>query len=84
MAPMQDAEKGEETEFKALWVNKCYDSFIEKITINEQDSKGKYTAHFDYGNKSKPFTIGLLKVINDNPNINILEEDPNGVIIEQQ
>jgi hypothetical protein len=84
MAPMQDAEKGEETEFKALWVNKCYDSFIEKITINEQDSKGKYTAHFDYGDKSKPFTIGVFKVINDNPKISILEEDPNGVIIEQQ
>lgn len=83
MAPMQDAQKGEETEFKALWINKCYNSFIEKITINEQGSKGKYTAHFDYGDKSRPFTIGVFKVINDNPNINILEEDPNGVIIEQ-
>lgn len=82
MAPMQDAQAGEEKEFKALWINKCYDSFIENITINEQDSKGKYTAHFDYGDKLRPFTIGTFKVINDNPEINILEEEPNGVIIE--
>ena len=82
MAPMQDAQAGEEKEFKALWINKCYNSFIENITINEQDSKGKYTAHFDYGDKLRPFTIGNFKVINDNPKINILEEEPNGVVIE--
>lgn len=84
MAPMQDAKKGEEKDFKALWVNRCYDSFIEKITINEQDSKGKYTAHFDSGDKTQPVTIGTFKVINDNSNINILEEDVSGVIIENK
>ena len=82
MSPMQDAVKGEEKEFKALWINKSYNSFIENITINEKDSKGKYTAHFDAGDKTRPFTIGTFKVINDNPKINILEEDNNGVIIE--
>ncbi len=84
MSGMQDAnnEIGENKEFKALWVNKCYDSFIEKITINEKDSKGKYTAHFDYGDKNRPVTIGTFKVENDSPKINILEEDTNGVIIE--
>ncbi|WP_417200973.1 hypothetical protein [Bizionia sp.] len=82
MSGMQDAENGEEKDFKALWINKCYDSFIENITINELESKGKYTAHFDSGNKEKPVTIGKFKVINNNPDITILEEDPNGVIIE--
>lgn len=83
MSPMQDAGKGEEKEFKALWVNKCYDSFIENITINEKNSKAKYTAHFDTGNKQKPVTIGTFKVINDNPNIKVLEEPKNGVVIEE-
>lgn len=82
MSPMQDAQPGEEKEFKALWINKCYVSFIENIEINEKDSKAKYTAHFDAGDKTRPFTIGNFKVINDNPKINILEEENNGVFIE--
>lgn len=82
MAPMQDAKKGEEADFKALWLNKCYDSFIENITINEKASKGKYTAHFDEGDKNRPVTIGHFKVENDNNNIEILEEKNHGVIIE--
>ncbi len=81
MKIMGDSKPGEEKDFKALWVNKSYDSFIEKITINEQESKGKYTAHFDNGNKDQPVTIGVFKVINDNPNINVLEEEINGVVI---
>lgn len=31
-----------------------------------------------------PFTIGVLDIINDNPNINILEDNNNGVLIENQ
>lgn len=84
MSQMQDATRGEEKDFKAVWVNKCYNSSIESITINEKESKAKYTAHFDAGDKTRPFTIGTLNVINDNPNINILEEDNNGVMIEGQ
>lgn len=84
MDGMQDSEKGEEKDFKALWINKCYDSFIENITINEKDSKAKYTAHFDSGDKQRPMIIGTFKVINDNSNINILEEESSGVIIEIQ
>ena len=82
MDGMQDAQPGEEKDFKALWVNKCYDSFIENITINEKDSKAKYTAHFDAGDKTRPFTIGNFKVINDNPKIDILEEESSGVVVE--
>ncbi|XMO87886.1 hypothetical protein AAFN75_06250 [Algibacter sp. AS12] len=82
MSGMQDADKGEEKEFKALWVNRCYNSFIENITINEKDSKGKYTAYFDQGSKTKPFTIGTFKVINDNPSISVLKAPNTGVIVE--
>jgi len=82
MSGMQDADKGEEKEFKALWINKCYNSFIENIVINEKDSKGKYTAHFDSGNNTRPVTIGYLEVVNDNPKIGILKGKDNAVVIE--
>ncbi len=81
MSGMQDAQKDEEKDFKAIWINKCYNSSIKKITINEKESKGKYTAHFDDGTQEKPVIIGEIRILNDNPKINILEEDPNGVII---
>lgn len=82
MDGMQDAKKGEEKEFKALWINKCYNSFIENIVINEEGSKGKYTAHFDAGNNTKPVTIGYFEIKNDNPKIEILKEKDNAVVIE--
>lgn len=82
MDGMQDSTPGEEKDFKALWINKCYDSFIENITINEKGSKGKYTAHFDRGDKKRPFVIGNFKVINDDPNITVLKEPNTNVIIE--
>lgn len=82
MSQMQDAANGEEKSFKALWINRCYDSFIENITINEKDSKGKYTAHFDEGDKKRPFVIGNFNVINDNSNIAVLKEPNTNVIIE--
>lgn len=84
MSPMQDAVKGEEVEFKALWINKCYNSSIESVTINEKDSKAKYTAHFDSGDKTQPFIIGQLNILNDNPGISILEDESHGIIIESQ
>lgn len=84
MAAMQDAKQGEERDFKALWVNKCYDSFIGKIIIDEGVSKGKYTVHFDEGDKSRPVVIGDFVVENNNKEINFLEEDGNGVVLERQ
>lgn len=82
MVGIEGVVAGKEKEFKALWVNKCYDSFIESIIINEKESKGQYTAHFDSGDNQRPFTIGKFKVVNDNPKINILEEESNNVVIE--
>ncbi|MBA6151926.1 hypothetical protein [Gelidibacter maritimus] len=82
MDGMQDAAPGEEKEFKALWINKCYDSFIENIIINEKDSKGTYTAHFDSGDMRRPVIIGNFKVLNDQTDMTILEDDNHGVIIE--
>jgi len=73
---MQDAAKGEEKEFAAVWINKCYDCTFDKITISEKDSKGKYTAFFDAGDKLRPTLIGEMIILNDNPLIDI-KRDPN-------
>jgi uncharacterized protein YcfL len=81
MDGMQDADnkKGEHKEFTALWINKCYDCAFDKVTINEKDSKGKYTAFFDAGNKLKATIIDELVVLNDNPSITI-KRDPNTAV----
>jgi hypothetical protein len=81
MNGMQDADnaKGEHKEFTALWINKCYDCTFDKVTINEKDSKGKYTAFFDAGNKLKATIIDELVVLNDNPSITIKRE-PNTAV----
>lgn len=79
MDGMQDAAKGEEKDFTAVWVNKCYDCAFEKIIINEKDSKGKYTAFFDAGDKTKPTVIGEIIILNDNPLIDF-KRDPNTAV----
>jgi len=76
MDGMQDAAKGEEKEFAAVWINKCYDCTFDKITISEKESKGKYTAFFDAGDKLRPTLIGEMIILNDNPLIDI-KRDPN-------
>lgn len=81
--PMQDAKAGEEKHFKALWINKSYNSIIKNITINEKDSKGKYTAHFDYGEKNRPVIIKRLNIINNSKDVKILKDDNNGVLVNE-
>ena len=84
MSGMQDANNKieEHKEFKGLWVNRCYDSFIEKVTINTKDSKGKYAIHFDEGDKNRPVTIGRLKILNPKKSIKSKVEPKTGVIVE--
>lgn len=79
MDGMQDAAKGEEKEFTALWINKCYDCAFDKVTINEKESKGKYTAFFDAGDKTRPTLIGEMIILNDNKAIDI-KRDPNTAV----
>ncbi len=85
MDGMQDADnkKGEHKEFTALWLNKCYDCYIEKITINEKDSKGKYTAFFDYGDESRPSEIDQMIILNDNPSIKIKKDSNARVVVNE-
>jgi hypothetical protein len=83
MDPMQDAKAGEETNFKALWINKAYNSVIDKITIDEKKSKGKYSAHFDYGTINDPVIINNLNIINNHRDAKILIEESNGVLISK-
>jgi hypothetical protein len=83
MDPMQDAKAGEETNFKALWINKAYNSVIDKITIGEKKSKGKYSAHFDYGTINDPVIINNLNIINNHRDAKILIEESNGVLISK-
>jgi len=81
MDGMQDADnaKGEHKEFAAVWINKCYDCTFDKITINEKDSKGKYTAFFDAGDKLRSTLVGEMIILNDNPLIDI-KRDPNTAV----
>lgn len=79
MSGMQDAVKGEEKEFTGLWINKCYDCAFDKVTINEKESKGKYTAFFDAGDKTKPTLIGEMIILNDNKAIGIKRDDNTAV-----
>ncbi|WP_144895712.1 hypothetical protein [Lutibacter sp. Hel_I_33_5] len=66
MLPMQDADLIEEKLFSAVWINKCYNSIINNIYINNIDSKGFFTANFDEGDLKKPVIIQNLEVENFN------------------
>jgi len=79
MVGMEDAAKGEEKEFAAVWINKCYDCAFDKITINEKESKGKYAAFFDVGDKTRPTLIDEMIILNDSKSIGI-KRDPNTAV----
>ena len=83
MDGMQDAQKGEEKELTAIWLNKCYYCGIDKVTINEKDSKAKYTAFFDAGDINRPSEVRELIILNDNPKLDIKKDDNTGVQLMQ-
>lgn len=74
MDGMQDAAKGEEKELTAVWLNKCDYCYIDKVTIDEKDSKATNTFFLDSGNPNKPSEIGNVVILNDNPKIDIKKE----------
>ena len=76
LSPFGDAAKGEEKEFTALWMNKCDYCFVDKVTIDEKDSKGTNTVFLDAGDPVKESEIGELIILNDNLNIGV-KKDPN-------
>lgn len=81
MDGMQDAAKGEEKELTAVWLNKCDYCYIDKVTIDEKDSKATNTFFLDTGNKDKPSEIGNVIILNDNPKIEVKKEENTNVQI---
>lgn len=81
MDGMQDADnaQNEHKELTGLWINKCYDCAFDKVTINEKESKGLYTAFFDAGDKTRPTLIGDMTVLNDSKKIEV-KRDPNTAV----
>ncbi len=81
MDGMQDSDssKDEHKEFTGLWINKCYDCAFDKVTINEKDSKGKHTAFFDAGDKTKPTLIDNMVILNDSKLIDV-KRDPDTAV----
>ncbi|UAB76405.1 hypothetical protein [Mesoflavibacter sp. SCSIO 43206] len=81
MDGMQDAAKGEEKELTAVWLNKCDYCYVDKVTIDEKDSKAANTFFLDTGNKDKPSEIGNVIILNDNPKIEVKKEENTNVQI---
>ena len=60
MSPMEGGIEGEQYKFAGLWIKNCHDSFIDKVVINTENSKGEYIYNFDIGESFRPFDIDSL------------------------
>jgi len=83
MAPMQDGSDIEYKLFAGIWINRCYNSKIGKITINAKNSEGYFVANFDEGDSLRPVNIRELKIKNADRTLPINFAKNAGVIVQK-
>lgn len=83
MTGMQDAGEIEHKLFAGIWINRCYNSTIGNITINDLKSKGFFTANFDEGDSLRPVIINRLEVKNFDRKLPIRFDKNTGVIVKE-
>lgn len=62
MAKMEGGIEGEQLDFSGLWIKNCYNSFINEVVIDIENSKGKYIFNFDIGEEFRPTIIDKLTI----------------------
>jgi len=82
MLAMQDADEEEAKLFAGVWVNRCYNTIINSISIDNKNSKGFFSANFDEGDVNKPVAIQFLEVKNFDRTLPIRFAKNTGVIVE--
>lgn len=83
MSPMQDADAKEEKLFAGVWINRCYNSIINNIYINNKKSKGYFSVNFDEGDMDKPVKIQYLEVKNFNRTLPIRFASNTGTKVDE-
>ncbi len=83
MLPMQDADAKEEKLFAGVWVNRCFNSIINNIYINNKNSKGYFNVNFDEGDLDKPVKIQYLEVKNFNRTLPVRFASNTGTIVDE-
>lgn len=83
MSEMQDSGSIENILFSAIWINRCYDSEIGKILVNEGNSDGYFTANFDEGDSIRPVKIKEMIILNFDRTLPVYFANNTGVILEK-
>lgn len=83
MSPMQDASDIEYKLFAGIWINRCYNSKIGKITINAKNSKGYFIANFDEGDSLRPVNIEELEIKNADRTLPVYFSKNTGVLVQK-
>lgn len=83
MTGMQDTGEIEYKLFAGIWINRCYNSTIGSITINNLHSKGFFTANFDEGDSLRPVKIDTLRIKNFDRKLPVRFDKGTGVTVKE-
>lgn len=78
---LEDADVSEINAFTALWINKCKNSTIDKVSIDCKNSKALYTVNFDEGLSNEPTIINYLTIQNASNSIPMLPNDLTNIVV---
>lgn len=84
MFGLDDARPGEETEFAAVWINRCNGCIIDSLLINTIYNKGQYSLRLDEGIYHEPTFINNIKLNNKAKDLPIKDDELTNILVKHE
>ena len=84
MFGLDDASPGEETEFTAVWINRCNSCEIDSLSINSTFNKGKYSLRLDEGKYHEPTFINNIQLNNKAKELPIKDDKLTNILVKHE
>tara|TARA_B100000767_G_scaffold120944_1_gene115312 strand:+ start:133607 stop:134581 length:975 start_codon:yes stop_codon:yes gene_type:complete len=84
MFGLDDASPGEETEFSAVWINRCNSCEIDSLVINSIYNKGRYSLRLDEGKYHEPTFINNIRISNKAKKLLIKDDKLTNILVKHE
>jgi hypothetical protein len=84
MFGLDDASPGEETEFSAVWINRCNSCEIDSLIINSTYNKGRYSLRLEEGKYHEPTFINNIQLSSKTKELPIKDDKLTNILVKHE
>jgi hypothetical protein len=84
MFGLDDASPGEETEFAAVWINRCNSCEIDSLAIHSTFNEGMYSLRLDEGKYHEPTFINNIRIDNKAKELPIKDDKLTNILVKHE